>query len=93
MDWAEFYNDEGFIAYRKQLVSVVAKHIYGLLTHISHKPEDAREIKGALDLAYKILEMPMASTKDSKQTAQYAEMLQQDLAGIAAGLVQRRFEG
>ena len=92
-DWAEFYDDEDFAAYRREQVAVVARHVYGLVNHISHRPEDARELKGALDMAHKIMSLPQLSTRDEKLQLKYAEMLKEDMAGIAAGLVQRRFEG
>jgi hypothetical protein len=93
VDWAEFFDNDEFASYRKLQVEAVAKHVYGLVNHISHKPEDARELKGAMDMAHKILNLPQTTTKDTAQLTKYALDLQQDMAGIAAGLVIKRFEG
>ena len=69
------------------------EHVAALLNHVAHKPESAAELKGALDMAYKILGLPATLTKDAKLQARYNELLQQDMAGVAAVILQRRFEG
>ena len=93
MDWKEFFADEGFSAYRQQLTTLIGRHVYGLVMHMSHKPTDAPELKGALDLAHKIVNMPSTLTNDPKTAAVYQDMAQRDLAAIAGAMVHRRFEG
>lgn len=92
-DWNEFIEDETWHAYRKHTVELVAKHVAALLNHVAHKPESAAELKGALDMAYKILGLPATLTTDVKLQARYHELVQQDMAGVAAVILQRRFEG
>ena len=92
MDWREFYESDEYAAYRQKLVEEVGTYTYSMVSLLCQKPESAQILKGALDMAYKIIGMPGRSTNDAKQQARYQEMAQQDMARIAELIVTKRMQ-
>ena len=90
MDWREFYESDEYAAYRLKLVEEVGNYTYSMVSLLCQKPESAQILKGALDMAYKIIGMPGRSTNDAKQQARYQEMAQHDMARIAELIVTKR---
>lgn len=92
MDWREFFESDEFSAYRLKVVEEIGNYTYGMVSHAAYKTESGALLKGALDMAYKILSLPLKSTADTKQQARYQDMMQQDMARVAELIVQKRMQ-
>ena len=92
MDWREFYESDEFKAYRLKVVEEIGCYTFGMVSHAAYKTESGALLKGALDMAYKILNLPLKSTSDQKQQARYQEMIQQDMAKVAELIVSKRMQ-
>jgi hypothetical protein len=90
VDWREFYESDEFRAYRLKVVEEIGTYTYGMVSHAAYKTESGALLKGALDMAYKIIQLPLKSTNDPKQQARYQDMIQQDMARVAELIIGKR---
>ena len=92
MDWREFYESDEFRAYRLKVVEEIGCYTYGMVSHAAYKTESGTILKGALDMAYKIIGLPLKSTTDTKQQARYQDMISEDMARVAELIMQKRMQ-
>ena len=92
MDWHEFYESDEYAEYRKKLVEEIGAVVFGLVVHSNRHSDSATMLKGALDLAYKILNIPVKSTTDPKQQEKYQDIIRQDMARVAEFIIKERMQ-
>lgn len=90
MEWAEFLLSDEFTAYRKRQAEAIAKTVHGVLTNFQEP--DAKWLKGALDMAIKLVRLPREIIQDDKKLGgRIGQMIEKDMADVSAFLVQRSF--
>lgn len=90
MDWREFYESDEFSAYRQRMIDEIANYTYMMLFQSAGKTESLLMIRGALDMVYKIMQLPSRSTTDAKQQEKYHAMVHRDMVQISNKLVEKR---
>ena len=92
MDWREFFESDEYAAYRQRLAEEIGAYAFMYVSHSHHQAEAAVLLKGGLDMAYKILNIPVNSTTDPKQKERYQAAIRRDMARVAEFIVKERMQ-